>query len=110
MGTLHHSEKMSKFWRDARPWEEGELSVSEHVLTNTVYIRTTAHDLWQAPTDGEQSVKYVGARVQFHRYAPDSPTFRFQAQGSMQMCGSSLKSLLETGQPLEFKTPATVDA
>jgi hypothetical protein len=128
------------------------------MLTNTVYIRTTAHDLWQALTDGEHSVKYVGARVQstwrpgdeivfvfecrllmdpalaadqphrelfeiedmgggicrctavFDQYAADSATFRFQAQGSMQMCGSSLKSLLETGQALEFKTPATVDA
>ena len=38
----------------------------------------------------------------FDQYAPGSPTLRFQGQGSMQMCGSSLKSLLETGQALEF--------
>ena len=39
----------------------------------------------------------------FDQYASDSPTFRFQAQGSMQMCGSSLKSLLETGHALIFQ-------
>jgi hypothetical protein len=38
----------------------------------------------------------------FDQYAPDSPTLRFQSQGNMQMCGSSLKSLLETGEALQF--------
>jgi hypothetical protein len=151
---------------------EGEPNVSETILTNTVYIRTTADDLWRALTDGDLSVQYVGARVQstwhpgdeivylspdgrtrlvegtlleveprrrfvfvgrllmdpalaadrphresfeiedlggicrctavFDEYASDSPTLRFQGLGSMQQCGSSLKSLLETGEPLQF--------
>ncbi len=147
--------------------------MSERILTNTVYIRTTADKLWDALTSGDLSVQYVDGRVQstwregdeivylspdgaarlvegrllevvpkrrfvfkgrllmdpllaadaphreafeiedlgggicrctaiFDRYAADSPTLRFQDQGNMQMCGSSLKSLLETGRPLEF--------
>jgi hypothetical protein len=153
----------------------------ENTLTNTVYIRTTAQELWRALTDGDLSVQYVGARVEsswrpgeeivyltpdgstrliegtlvevvpnrrfvfegrlladaalaadrphrelfeleelgdicrctavFDQYAPDSPTRVFQGQGSMQMCGSSLKSLLETGEPLKFEhTKTKVDA
>jgi uncharacterized protein YndB with AHSA1/START domain len=145
----------------------------ERILTNTVYIRTTADELWDALTNGDLSVEYVGGRVQstwregdgivylspdgsarlvegrllevvpkhrfvfegrllmdpllaadaphreafeiedvgggvcrctaiFDQYAADSPTLRFQDQGSMEMCGSWLKSLLETGRPLEF--------
>lgn len=150
-----------------------DAPVCERTLTSTVYIRTTADALWQALTDGDQSVQYVGARVQstwqpgdeivylspdgstrlvegtltevtsrhrfafqgrllilpelahdrphreifeiealsgglcrctatFDQYAPDSPTRRFQNQGSMQLYGSSLKSLLETGRALDF--------
>lgn len=147
-----------------RPCGEGETNIWERSLTNTVDIRTTADDLWRALTNGDQSVKYVGARVQstwrpgdeivylspdsstrlaegtllevepkhrfvfecrllmdpalaadrphreafeiedlgdvcrctatFDQYAVNSPALRFQGQGSMQMCGSSLKSLL----------------
>ena len=36
----------------------------ENTLTNTVYIRTTAQELWRALTDGDLSVQYVGARVE----------------------------------------------
>jgi hypothetical protein len=154
----------------------------EDTLTNTVYIRTTAEELWRALTDGDLSVQYVGARVQstwrpgdeivyltpegsahlvegtllevvpnrrfvfegrllldpalaadsphrelfeiedlgggvcrctatFDGYAPGSPTLAFQGQGNMQMCGSSLKSLLETGEPLQFgQTKAKAEA
>jgi uncharacterized protein YndB with AHSA1/START domain len=147
----------------------------EDTLSNTVYIRTSAEDIWRALTDGDISVQYVGSRVQsswqpgdeivyltpdgatrlvegrllevepqrrfvfearlvfnpelaadhphresfeledlgngicrctavFDHYAPHSPTLRFQDRGSMQMCGSSLKSLLETGRALQFDT------
>lgn len=37
----------------------------------------------------------------FDRYAPDSPTYRFSADG-MPRTGSALKSLLETGEALSF--------
>jgi len=145
-------------------------------ITNTVYIKTSAARLWKALTDGNESVQYVGARVQstwrvgdriqyltpdgtrpliegkllevvpdtrfvfecrllfdpvlaadglhremfeieqvtedicrctatFDHYPPNSPAFHFQNQGSMQKCGSSLKSLLETGHALDFPLP-----
>ncbi len=148
------------------------MNMSDRTLTNTVYIRTTADELWHALTDGDQSVQYVGARVQstwrpgdeivylspdgstrlvegrllevepkrrfvfecrllldptlaadglhretfeieelgetcrctaiFDQYPAGSPAYHLQCQGSMQMCGSSLKSLLETGTALKF--------
>jgi uncharacterized protein YndB with AHSA1/START domain len=142
-------------------------------ITNTVYIKTSLARLWKALTDGDDSVQYVGGRVQstwevgdriayltpdgkiplvegkllevvpnkrivfecrlvfdpvlaadglhreifeieqttedvcrctatFDQYPANSPTYVFQNQGSMQKCGSSLKSLLETGHALDF--------
>jgi hypothetical protein len=36
----------------------------EATLSNTVFIRTSAEDLWRALTDGDIAVQYVGSRVQ----------------------------------------------
>ena|SRR5438105_1562106 len=67
--------------------------MSEHSLANnTVYIRTTADELWRALTDGDQSVQYVGARVQstwrsgdeIVYLSPDGTTTRL-VEGTLQI-------------------------
>ena len=45
----------------------------------------------------------------FDQYQPDSAAYAFacDARGGMDLTGSSLKSLLETGQPITLETAAT---
>lgn len=76
--------------------------MSDLTLTNTIYIRTTAAQLWQALTDPDITGKYTsGARVQ-SSWRPGDAIIYLAPDGATRLIEGTLLAV-EPGQRLAFE-------